>query len=248
MTRILFLTDLHGARGYLSALLERENDVDLVLLGGDITSFGGAEQAAAMINPLMSAYPAVRSVHGNVDLPGVLQWLESGGLSLHGRGEVLEELGIFGCGGSNPTPMRTPTEYPEPTIAELMEAGLASVADAKIKVLVSHTPPFNTTVDRMFAGKNVGSTAVRDFLQNHPVDVCLCGHIHEAEGIERVGGAMVVNPGAFCSGRYAIIEVDGGQCRGELRQVQLGRRQRIHATVTGIAAKVVGYTRHRLGG
>ena len=110
--RILFLTDLHGAQGYLSALIERERDADLVLLGGDITSFGSAPDAKEMIEPLLSSFPVVRAVHGNVDLDGVMDWLESREMSLHGRGEAVNGIGVFGCGGSNPTPMRTPSFSP----------------------------------------------------------------------------------------------------------------------------------------
>lgn len=244
--RILFLTDLHGARGYLPGLIDAERGADLVIVGGDITSFGGEEDARAMIEPLLDAFPLVRSVHGNVDLDGVLGWLQRKGLALHGKGEALAGVGLFGCGGSNPTPMRTPTEYPENEIAAALSRGFDDVAHAECKVMISHTPPVDTALDRMFAGKHVGSTAVRAFLERHDVDLCLCGHIHEADGLEHVGGTLVVNPGAFCSGRYAVVERGDGKWSAVLRRVELGRVRHLGATVAGLSAKLVGYARHRI--
>jgi Icc-related predicted phosphoesterase len=48
---------------------------------------------------------------------------------------------------------------------------------------------------------------VKAFLEAHPVGLCLCGHIHEAHGIERFQNTLVVNTGSFKKGRYAIIEL-----------------------------------------
>lgn len=245
--RVLFLTDLHSASGYLAPLIERERDVDLVLLGGDITSFGSAAHAEAMIEPLLASFPIVRCVHGNVDLPDVIPWLEGRGLSLHGRGEVIGDVGFFGCGGSNFTPMHTPIEYSEATIEDLLEQGLDCVRKAECKVLVCHCPPRDTALDRMFAGKNVGSTSLRTFLQREAVTLCLSGHIHEAVGTERVGNALVVNPGSFCTGRYAVVDVNAGDLRVDLRRLPLGRRQQVRTMAEVWSAKIVGFARHRLG-
>jgi Icc-related predicted phosphoesterase len=41
------------------------------------------------------------------------------------------------------------------------------------------------------------------------VDLCLCGHIHEAWGIERSGGTIIANGGSFKKGRYVCIDLDG---------------------------------------
>ena len=51
-------------------------------------------------------------------------------------------------------------------------------------VLISHAPPRGIR-DRSFLGLRGGSHSVKAFLEEHPVSLCLCGHIHEAAGIER---------------------------------------------------------------
>ncbi len=53
-----------------------------------------------------------------------------------------------------------------------------------------------------------GSTGVRSFLEQHPVDLCICGHIHEAAGISNIGECKILNPGSFSSGNYAEIYID----------------------------------------
>ncbi len=37
----------------------------------------------------------------------------------------------------------------------------------------------------------------------------ICGHIHEAKGIDKIGNTLIINPGAARDGHYATIEIDG---------------------------------------
>ena len=49
-------------------------------------------------------------------------------------------------------------------------------------VLICHTPPKGSKLDRAGEGQHFGSSAVRDFIEkNHPA-YFYCGHIHEAAG------------------------------------------------------------------
>ena len=48
---------------------------------------------------------------------------------------------------------------------------------------------------------------VKDFLETHRVDLCLCGHIHEAGGIESFQGTMIANEGAFRRGGYLTVNI-----------------------------------------
>lgn len=245
--RILFLTDLHATAQYLAPLLEREAGADLVLLGGDLTNFAGARRAREIVDPLRRAFPRVAAVPGNVDLPAVQDWLGDEGLSLHGTGRAFEGLWVSGCGGSNLTPLHSPTEFDEETLAGLLDAGAPPAGVDGPWILVSHVPPSDTVCDRMFAGKHVGSPALRAFLGRRGPDLCLCGHIHEGVGRDRIGSTAVVNPGAFTSRRYALVHVEGGQMRVELRRLDVSVSLRLPAEVGAIVSKVVGYARHRLG-
>jgi len=136
----------------------------------------------------------------------VKDFLEEKGYSLHGTGRILDGTGFFGAGGSSPTPMHTATEYTEEEIAQTLTAGYGQVKDAARVVLISHCPPRGVR-DRSYLGFRGGSRSVRAFLEANPVSLCLCGHIHEAHGIERFHDTLVVNAGSFKKGRYATVDI-----------------------------------------
>jgi len=246
--RIVFVTDLHGSTEYLESLIAREAPgADLLLLGGDLTNFEGVDRARQVVEPLRRAFGRVLAVPGNVDRPEVLDWLISEGLSLHGEGVVIDGVGFSGCGGSNHTPLHSPTEFDEDAIGRLLAQGATTARQGEPWILVTHVPPADTITDRMFAGKHVGSPALRAFLEAGGPTLCLCGHIHEGVGLDRVGSVQVCNPGALTSLRYAVIHVDGGSAGAELRTLDVPRTLRVRAGARMIARKVWGYARHRLG-
>ena len=76
-------------------------------------------------------------------------------------------------------------------------------------VLSVHTPPHDTLCDIVGDGIHVGSSAVRDFILDAQPDVCLCGHIHESRAVDRLGRTVLVNPGAFATGGYAVLRLAG---------------------------------------
>jgi len=131
---------------------------------------------------------------------------------------VVDGVGFMGLGGGTPSPFHSPWELTDEEARPLLEAGYAQIANAPFKVLVSHPPPRGTTLDRSFNGSHVGSQAVRDFIAGGSVDLCLCGHIHEAAGEERIGNTLCVNLGPFKNGCYALVAIEGNQARAEWRK------------------------------
>ncbi|MBN2353837.1 MAG: metallophosphoesterase family protein [Spirochaetales bacterium] len=217
--RFLVLADIHGHQRFLRAVVEAEPAWDAVVIVGDLTQRGGHDDAEAVTSVLGATGRPILAVPGNMDRPDVLGFLEDSGRSLHGTGTVIGEVGFFGVGGSNPTPFGTPFELSEDEIGRLALTGFAAVREAAVKVLVSHTPPHGCALDRAGLGVHAGSTAVRRFLNAHPVDLCLCGHIHEASGEETVEGVRCCNPGAVRNGRYAVLEIDHGAIDVKRRKI-----------------------------
>jgi Icc-related predicted phosphoesterase len=205
----LCLSDIHGEGAGLARVLDASPGIDAVILVGDLTHLGGPGEAASVVEPLLASRVRVLAIPGNMDRPDVLEWLDARALSLHGRGVSLGDVGFFGLGGSNPTPFGTPFEVADDAARRLLEAAWPSVAASRCRVLVSHAPPYGTPLDRGPARRHVGSSVVRSFLESHPVDLCLSGHIHEAGGREgTVGAARCVNLGAFKNGRYALVTIE----------------------------------------
>ena len=222
--RLVCFGDVHMALGAIGRLADELRAADLAIVTGDITNFGDPPDAARVIDAVRAHCPSVLAVTGNLDMPWVIDALAGDGISLHGEARRLGNLGVFGCGGSNITPMDTPTEFEEHELAAVLERAHAAVADAPQRLMICHTPPYDTQLDRLRNGTPVGSPAVRAFIERTRPDLAIVGHIHEGRGIDRVGETTVVNPGALREGGYAIVDYDegSGALRPELRHLRTG--------------------------
>lgn len=78
------------------------------------------------------------------------------------------------------------------------ESALARIwsgIDADTDVLVVHGPPYGA-LDRTvpaFGDSNVGSPSLREWIEDHQPRLVVCGHIHEAFGVDRIGSTAVHN-------------------------------------------------------
>jgi Icc-related predicted phosphoesterase len=221
--RLVCFGDIHMAFRAIDRLAPALRDADWAILAGDLTHFGDPPDAFRVVDAVRAHCPNVLAVTGNLDMPWVIDAFREAGISLHGEGRRLGPLGVFGCGGSNVTPMDTPTELEEDELARVLERGHAAVADAPRRLLVCHVPPYDTRVDRLMNGTPVGSPAVRAFLEARRPDVAIVGHIHEGRGTDRVGGTLVLNAGALRDGGYVVVEDDGTQVTAEQRRLATSR-------------------------
>lgn len=186
-------------------------DATGVIVTGDITVGGGIKQAERSLEAVARVNPNVLAQIGNMDRGEVTEWLETRGWNLHASvREVAPGAAIVGVGASTFTSFGTPSEFPESRFSAwlddihrtLRERGLRRV------LLVSHNPPHHTLCDRV-GDRHVGSTAVREFIEEVQPDVCVCGHIHESRGVDRIGRTVVVNPGTLLSGGYVVVRLAG---------------------------------------
>jgi Icc-related predicted phosphoesterase len=180
-----------------------------VILSGDLTNFGGIDDARKVITEVRSVCPNVLALPGNLDQHEVIPFLEADGIALHGKGRVTGGVGIFGCGGSNISPFGTPLEFTEDEIYATLRAGYEFVRDVRPLLMICHPPPFDTKCDRIMSGKPVGSTAARRFIEEVKPDVCISGHIHESAGVDRIGPTQIFNAGPFKGGGYIVIRAEG---------------------------------------
>jgi Icc-related predicted phosphoesterase len=168
---------------------------DIVIITGDFTNFGEKEDASIVLDNIRRFNSKIYAVLGNMDKASVDSYLDELGINIHGKGVLLEDLGIFGVGGSNPTPFNTPTEFSEKELAYIANKAYQYVIQAPVKILVSHTPPLNTSTDLIDNGVHVGSAAIRKFIEEKQPDFCFTGHIHESRGEDRIGHTLILNPG-----------------------------------------------------
>ena len=205
--KLFAVSDIHGATKPIQKAATLIREADWVVIAGDITSSRTRAEAAEVIACVEQYSTRILAVHGNWDKMEVKDFLEKKGYNLHGKGRMIEGIGFFGLGGSSPTPIHTATEYTEEEIALTLQTGFEQVRKATQSVLISHVPPRGVR-DRSFVfGLRGGSHSVKAFLEVNPVTLCLCGHIHEAAGIERFCDTLVANSGSFKKGHYLTIEI-----------------------------------------
>ena len=178
----------------------------MILIAGDITDFGPDEYAKKLLNMFKTP---IMAIPGNCDPKTILKVLDnSKAVNLHNTSERIGNITFIGLGGSNPTPFDTPFELQEDEIESNLEKMITETEndqDSNTIVLLTHAPPYGT-VDEIPIG-HVGSTAIEKFVGR--VNLIVCGHIHEARGVMKVGKTVVVNPGMVSEGNGAVITITG---------------------------------------
>ncbi|WP_321417979.1 metallophosphoesterase [uncultured Methanomethylovorans sp.] len=203
--RIFAIADPHGNYSKIGGLLKKAGEIDLVLVAGDITNFGPDEKALELFE-LFDA--PILAVPGNCDQPSILKVLDnSKAVNLHQKSYTIDDTLFIGYGGSNPTPFCTPFEMQECDIGLGLEETLkVSESNNRKIVLLTHAPPYGY-LDEVPAG-HVGCTSISAFIGK--AELIVCGHIHEARGVVRTKGTVVVNPGMAALGYAALIKINNG--------------------------------------
>ena len=214
--KIISFGDVHMATRNLERMGEVMRDTELVIVSGDLTNFGGIDDARKVITDVRRACASVLALPGNLDKREVISFLEAEGVALHGKGLVIDGIGIFGCGGSNITPFGTPMELSEDEIYATLRAGYETVREVRPLLMICHTPPYDTKCDRIMSGRSVGSTAARRFIEEVKPEVCISGHIHESAGVDEIGPTKILNAGPFKGGGYIVVRAESGRLDARL--------------------------------
>ena len=156
---------------------------------------------------------------GNDDDPEVLEAIKGENREAFFACEAMvvpidENHTMASVGFSNPTPWKTPREIPDEKLGEIIEGMCAQVKDFQHCIFNFHVPPVDSTLDScpkldwntdppspimsggqiVFAG--AGSQAVRKAIEKYQPMLGLHGHIHEAQGVVKIGKTTCINPGS----------------------------------------------------
>ena len=205
--KILALADIHGQIQTIPRLSNAARDCDAIVLAGDITDFGGPDQAVSVLSAFSDLGIPVLGVTGNCDGPHVDDALGQQGNSLIQESVEINGFTFVGFpySASNDSELNVPVH-------------LTAISDNK-KVLVTHQPAWGTRVDLQASTRHKGSRAVRFFIEDHQPVLAISGHIHEARGIDQIGSTVLVNPGPFRNGCYAVIDLSDGAVRPRLHYI-----------------------------
>jgi len=186
--KILAIGDLHGDTIQAERLAEKasKENVDLVILAGDITSYVETQN---LIKPFKDRNKKVLLIHGNHEDIATADFLAQfyGAKNLHGYSVKYKDIGIFGAGGA------VGFNISEKELMEALKKGYNSLKDVKHKIMITHMHARGTKAE--FSGFE-GSKSIRKAVEMFQPDFLLQAHIHEAEGIEeKIGKTKVINVG-----------------------------------------------------
>jgi len=190
--KILVIGDIHGK------IVHPRDEFDAVFIAGDFTNAKDDSFAEKVLDVFKCD---VFAVPGNMDRKGVFEILDNRDVNVHLKVKKLGGVTVSGYGGSNPTPFHTPFEIPESVIAE----ELSDMENADI--VIFHTPPFGYFDE--VSGYSVGSKAIRDWIFEKKPAIAVCAHIHEHQGVAKIGETLLIKVGMAARGEGAILELRG---------------------------------------
>ncbi len=214
--RILAFGDIHMSLDNFHKIPGMES-ADLLIITGDLTNFGHRDDAEKIISQIRQVNNRILAMAGNLDHPDVDTYLTEEDINLHSTGKIIQNVGIFGVGGSNPTPFNTPNEYSENELEAFCNVAYEKVKNTNHHILVSHTPPHATKTDMLRNGAHVGSKVLRAFLEKRQPDLCLTGHIHESKAEDAIGRTMIINPGMIRDGGFIEVICEHGGINATLK-------------------------------
>lgn len=226
--RIIAFGDIHMSSGEIRNIPDAQA-ADLIILNGDLTNFGTRKDAKKVLDEILAVNLNVLAQIGNLDKYEINEYLDELDMNLHAQARLFKGvLCLIGIGGSNITPFRTPSEFPEEQLAALGEQAFRQGMEFKAlaeplhniripTLLVCHTSPYGTRLDRLKNGRHAGSTAVRALIEKHQPDLCIAGHIHEGKGVDTIGRTTIINPGMFRQGGWVDIHINTSHIEAELR-------------------------------
>ncbi|MCD6458578.1 MAG: metallophosphoesterase family protein [Thermoproteales archaeon] len=189
--KILHVTDMHGDMEVLQKLasLSSEN-YDLVVATGDYESI-------AVIKAFKNFKKPVLAVTGNMDSPLIASELKACSYSIENKIVKIGKYYFAGIGG------RALYSSIVGVASKLYEMNTP-----KPLILISHYPPVGVKVDLAWTGIHIGKSVIREIVEKFKPILLLCGHVHEARGIDKLGDTILVNPGPLYMGFYAIIDAE----------------------------------------
>jgi Icc-related predicted phosphoesterase len=233
--------DIHAHDANRTALAEAfqsvDGSVDLVLLAGDLTTYGEPEQAALLAEICRPLQVPVYAVLGNHDwhcnqVPELVALLTGAGVRVLERSWAIEEVdgvsvGIVGLKGFvGGFPDSQLPDFGEPLLRQVysettadvdaLADGLEAIDGSDYRIVLLHYSPTATTLEGEPRGiwAFLGSDRLAVPVAEHHPDVVLHGHTHAGTFRGSIGDVPVFNVAVPVLGRdFFVFELDGGEVR-----------------------------------
>jgi uncharacterized protein len=216
-----------------AAFTSVDGKVDLLLLAGDLTTYGEPEQAALLAEVCRPLALPVYAVLGNHDwhcdqVDELVALLEDASVHVLERSAAVAEvdgvrIGIAGVKGFvGGFPDSQLPDFGEPVLrqvyaettaeVEALDAGLAQIAGTDYRIALLHYSPTTTTLGGEPKGiwAFLGSDRLAEPILEHRPDVVLHGHTHAGSFEGAIGDVPVYNVALPVIGPHLfVLELDG---------------------------------------
>jgi uncharacterized protein len=245
MVRIAAAGDVHASEATReridAAFRAVQQEADLVLLAGDLTTLGEPEQARVLANAVAGLEIPVAAVLGNHDLHSghgdeVAAILRDAGLHMLDRAAEIfdvrgQEVGVVGTkgfvGGFTGSQLPDFGEqllrhvYAETTEeVEAIRHGLQEIAHCPIRIVLLHYSPTSDTLHGEPEGiwTYLGSDRLATPIAEYRPDVVLHGHSHSGSFQGAIGEVPVYNVAVHVTGRdFYVFDLEGHDVEVETR-------------------------------
>jgi uncharacterized protein len=243
MVRIAAAGDVHASEATRPRIEEAfarvERDADLILLAGDLTTYGEPEQAVVLADACRGLSIPVCAVLGNHDLHSgrgdeVAAACSEAGIHMLDRSATVcefagGEVGIVGTKGfiGGFTGSALP-DFGEPLLrrcyaettaeVEAIQHGLQEIAHCPVRIVLLHYSP---TADTLLGEPEgiwtfLGCDRLATPIAEHRPDVVLHGHAHAGQFEGAIGSVPVYNVAVHVTGRdFYVFDLEGRQVEVE---------------------------------
>lgn len=222
MTKILSIAEIHSETENLLNFvlwLNENESFDVIVFNGDLLGSSEDDEfiAETILEILKITNKPIITIPGNND-GKIFDVFKKYSNFIHNNYFIFNKIAFFGYGGAR-TPIKTTSLEPSENEFKIYLNNLyEKVKNEKIKVLVTHMPPKDTRLD-LVGNSHVGSEEIRNFILKNKINLAICAHIIEAKGYDILGNTIVINPGKFTEGNYAIIEIKQETIEFQLKNI-----------------------------
>ena len=190
--KILAFTDLHGDKVALNKIINRakKEKIDLLICAGDLSNFGyNLKKLVLKLAQTKIPLLIIASNHDFEDeLKNICLKLDSV-IYLDKTSYQLNEYLFFGYGGGG-------FSHFDKEFENLAKKFKKTIRNNLKIILVTHAPPYGTSLDKLDHVGYCGSKSISNFIKEVKPILNICGHLHEnANKKDKINKTLIINPG-----------------------------------------------------